>query len=100
MERVLSNFISNAMRYSENKKIIISIDKDTFSIENEGDHIAEEDLTKIWEKFYRVGNSTKHFTGGTGLGLSIAKNILTLHNADFGVVNTAIGVKFWFKLKN
>ena len=100
MERVLSNFIANAMRYSENKKIIISIDKDIFSIENEGDHIKEEDLTKIWEKFYRVGNSTKHFTSGTGLGLSIAKNILTLHNADFGVVNTDIGVKFWFRLND
>lgn len=98
MERAISNFISNAMRYSENKRIIVTLDENVFSVENEGNHISEEDLPKIWDKFYCVTKSTSHFTAGTGLGLSIAKNILNLHNAEFGVENTELGVRFWFKL--
>lgn len=98
LERVLSNFISNAMRYAENKKIIVTLTEDICSVENEGEHIAEDELDKIWDKFYCVGKSTSHFTGGTGLGLSIAKNILNQHNAEFGAKNTDSGVMFWFSL--
>ena len=98
LEQVLSNFILNAIRYAQNKQIVITANEEMVSVENEGKHIAEDELDKIWNKFYCVGNSAKHFTGGTGLGLSIAKNILNLHNAEFGVKNTDMGVMFWFSL--
>lgn len=98
LERVISNFLLNAIRYAENKTITVTLNGDIFSVENEGEHISEDELGKIWDKFYCVGKSTSHFTGGTGLGLSIAKNILNLHNAEFGVRNTESGVMFWFRL--
>lgn len=99
LEQVVSNFMLNAVRYAENKSITVTVNENIFAVENEGEHIAEEELGKIWDKFYCVGKSTHHFTGGTGLGLSIARNILTLHNADFGVKNTENGVMFWFSLQ-
>lgn len=98
LEQVVSNFMLNAIRYAENGAITVTVNEEIFSVENDGEHIAEDELDKIWDKFYCIGNSTHHFTGGTGLGLSIARNILALHNADFGVKNTASGVMFWFSL--
>lgn len=99
LEQVVSNFMLNAVRYAENKSITVTVNEDIFSVENFGEHIAEDELEKIWDKFYCVGKSTAHFTGGTGLGLSIARKILMLHNADFGAKNTENGVMFWFSLK-
>jgi len=67
-------------------------------IENEGSHIPESDLTKIWERFYKVDKSRNRNLGGTGLGLAITKNILNLHHSSFGVQNTEKGVLFYFTL--
>ena len=53
-------------------------------IENKGAHIEEEQLDKIWDRFYRVDAARKRSQGGTGLGLAISKNILELHNAEWG----------------
>ena len=55
-------------------------------------------LDRIWDKFYKVDKSGNKQLGGTGLGLSIVKNILFLHKSDFGVLNTNIGVCFYFTL--
>ena len=67
-------------------------------IHNEGSFIGDDDLDRIWDKFYKVDKSgSKHF-GGTGLGLSIVKNILFLHKSNFGVLNTDTGVRFYFTL--
>lgn len=101
MEQVITNFITNALRHvNENGTIYVSmIDKgDTISIEieNTGSSIPEEELTKIWDKFYKVDKSRNRKLGGTGLGLSIVKNILTAHNYSFGAENTDRGVKFYF----
>lgn len=105
IEQVLVNLISNAMRYVPiGGLIIFNIEKseDSFilSIENEGNHIPEDEITKIWERFYKVDKSRRRDVEGTGIGLSIVKNILILHNSKFGVENTEIGVKFFFILDN
>lgn len=103
IEQVIVNFITNAIRYTPNKEdIIISTidDKDRIKvcIENKGAHIEEEQLDKIWDRFYRVDAARKRSQGGTGLGLAISKNILELHNAEYGVKNTEDGVLFYFYL--
>ncbi|MGH0929631.1 sensor histidine kinase [Bacillus mycoides] len=103
IEQVIVNFITNAIRYTPDKEdiIISTIDEKNYikvCIENKGAHIEEEQLDKIWDRFYRVDAARKRSQGGTGLGLAISKNILELHNAEYGVKNTKDGVLFYFYL--
>ena len=105
IEQVLTNFVTNAIKYSEpNNQIIIDIkpveeDKIYFSIENTGAHIPDSDINKIWNQFYRGDTSRNRCARSTGLGLSIVKNLLQAHESEFGVMNTENGVKFYFTLK-
>ena len=97
------NFITNAIRYTPNKEdiIISTIDEKNrikVCIENKGTHIEEEQLDKIWDRFYRVDAARQRSQGGTGLGLAISKNILELHDAEYGAENTEDGVLFYFYL--
>ncbi|MBJ9982576.1 HAMP domain-containing histidine kinase [Bacillus sp. S70] len=103
IEQVIVNFITNAIRYTPNKEdiIISTIDeKDHIKvcIENKGTHIEEEQLDKIWDRFYRVDTARQRSQGGTGLGLAISKNILELHDTEYGAGNTEDGVLFYFYL--
>ncbi|HDX9641429.1 TPA: HAMP domain-containing sensor histidine kinase [Bacillus mobilis] len=103
IEQVIVNFITNAIRYTPNKEdIVISTidekDRIKVCIENKGTHIEEEQLDKIWDRFYRVDAARKRSQGGTGLGLAISKNILELHDTEYGVKNTEDGVLFYFYL--
>ncbi|PGL57393.1 sensor histidine kinase [Bacillus cereus] len=104
IEQVLTNFITNAIRYTPEKEniIISTIDEPSrikVCIENKGAHIEEDQLDKIWDRFYRVDTARQRSQGGTGLGLSISKNILELHGAKYGVHNTVDGVLFYFYLQ-
>lgn len=104
IEQVIVNFITNAIRYTPNKEdIIISTidekDRIKVCIENKGTHIEEEQLDKIWDRFYRVDAARQRSQGGTGLGLAISKNILELHDAKYGAENTEDGVLFYFYLQ-
>ncbi|EMY5505925.1 HAMP domain-containing sensor histidine kinase [Bacillus sp. FSL L8-0642] len=103
IEQVIVNFITNAIRYTPNKEdIMISTideqDRIKVCIENKGTHIEEEQLDKIWDRFYRVDAARHRSQGGTGLGLAISKNILELHDAEYGAENTEEGVLFYFYL--
>ena len=53
----------------------------------------------IWERYYKVDKVHRRATVGTGLGLSITREVLDLHNAQFGVNSTiGVGSTFWFEL--
>lgn len=103
IEQVITNFFTNAVRHCNNQgQITISMEEDIDRIiiffENTGSHIPEDDIDKIWDKFYKVDKSRNRKDGGTGLGLSIVKNILEMHMGSYGVENTKDGVKFNFAL--
>lgn len=100
ISRVVSNFLSNAIRHtSPGQHIAISIACGTSSamvcVENMGDPLSDEEIVHIWEQFYRAHPERGE---GTGLGLAICKGILELHHADYGVENTLSGVRFFFTL--
>ncbi|MDA2194654.1 MULTISPECIES: sensor histidine kinase [unclassified Bacillus cereus group] len=104
LEQVITNLFTNAIRYTDaNRTIVIDVNEKQHDVyigfENKGAHIAEENIDKIWDQFYRVDKSRKRVYGGTGLGLSIVKNILDLHNVKYGVTNTKDGVLFYFHLE-
>ncbi|RAS91769.1 two-component sensor histidine kinase [Priestia endophytica] len=103
IEQVITNFLTNAIHYTpQNEDIIISTIEENervkICIENKGVHIPKEQLDKIWDRFYRGDKSRQRSNGGTGLGLAITKNILELHNVQYGVSNTGDGVLFFFYL--
>ena len=103
MEKVFSNLIGNAIKYSpQGAEIDISIHegqtKYVCCIENSGTHIPEEAFPKIFEAFYRVEQSRSRKTGGSGLGLYIVQKILQLHDSCGSVRNTKTGVRFSFEL--
>ncbi|MEO1953490.1 MAG: ATP-binding protein [Campylobacterales bacterium] len=74
---VISNFIENACKYSEDE-VIVNIEKSSISVTDSGIGIKKDDLPKITDKFYRV--STNNWNNSLGLGLFLANNIITLHN--------------------
>ncbi|GAA0075746.1 HAMP domain-containing sensor histidine kinase [Clostridium sp. CTA-5] len=103
MEQVLTNLITNAIKYTpDGNSINISIneenDKFKISIQNMGINIPEEEIDKLFDKFYRIDKSRQRCENSTGLGLSIVKNILQLHNSKFSFRNIPNGVEFYFYL--
>jgi two-component system sensor histidine kinase VanS len=101
ISRVITNFLSNAIRHTDDGHAIIITVNDNgqtaeIRVENQGNPISEEDKKKIWNQFYRLEARTSK--SGTGLGLSISKEILELHQAAYGVENTKDGVCFFFSL--
>ena len=103
IEEVLTNYISNACNHLEGKKIVEikaeqNDDKIRISVFNTGKQIPEEDMERIWEKFYKVDKAHTREYGGSGIGLSIVKAIMDSVNGSYGVKNYTNGVEFWIEL--
>lgn len=104
IKQVLSNLITNGIKYcGSNKQVNIFVRHRGKNIQIEvidhGMGIAKEELPYIWERYYKSRTNHVRPTQGTGLGLSIVKEILTLHNAQFGVQSkVGKGTTFWFTL--
>lgn len=85
---VLDNLITNAIKYSDDKRIEITLTIDTnivkLTIANGVGAIDENDLEHIWRPFYVLEKSRSKELSGTGLGLPIIKTILDNHKLNFG----------------
>lgn len=104
IEEVVTNYMSNALNHLDyDRKIDVRIRTEngivTTSVFNTGDPIPEEDIDKIWDKFYKVDKARTREYGGSGIGLSIVKAILDAHQQTCGVKNYANGVAFYFTLE-
>lgn len=87
LTQVLDNIISNAMKYSpEGGKITFrTVEKNDFiiiSVSDEGVGIPQENISKVFERFYRVDKARTRKLGGTGLGLAIAKEMVEAHGGE------------------
>jgi two-component system phosphate regulon sensor histidine kinase PhoR len=90
MEGIFTNLISNAIKYTkEGGSILVRLeDENSFvkiSVADTGIGIKQEDLSRIFDKFYRVKSSETRQIIGTGLGLSIVKSIVDAHLGSIGV---------------
>ena len=104
IEEVVSNYLSNALNHVDGEmRIRIYYEEHDgrlrVCVANDGKNIPEEELDKLWIKFYKVDKARTREYGGSGVGLSIVKAIMDSHSKPCGVVNTADGVMFWFELE-
>jgi signal transduction histidine kinase len=91
---IILNLFENAVKYSpETSTIIIDLKQNNntviLQVRDEGNGIPEEDKTRIFEKFYRIGNENTRSTKGTGLGLYIVKHLAELHQGNVSVRNNS-----------
>ncbi|NCZ57778.1 MAG: histidine kinase [Actinobacteria bacterium] len=90
LEMAISNLIENAINYSPNKtNVVVSLNNidglAEIKVKDQGIGISNENIERIFERFYRVDPARSRATGGTGLGLSIVKHIITNHGGDISV---------------
>jgi two-component system, OmpR family, phosphate regulon sensor histidine kinase PhoR len=92
----LRNLIANASGYSpEGTTIAVNATRvggrTVLSVSDEGPGIPEEDISRVFERFYRVDKSRARDPGGTGLGLAIVKHLVELHGGEVRAENRASG---------
>ena len=100
MEQVLDNLIVNAKKNVHPGGILrleLTLNGGAlhFSIFNQGRPIPENELPKIWTKFYRDSDAEY---SGSGLGLSIVAQILSMQKLSYGAESLADGVRFYFSI--
>ena len=108
IEQVVTNYFSNALKNvkerNSRKQIKIYLKKSDeqgkvrVSIFNTGDSISEENVERIWKRFYKVDSARNREKGGTGIGLALVKAIMSKYNNSYGVKNVSNGVEFFFEL--
>jgi two-component system, OmpR family, sensor histidine kinase SenX3 len=86
----LGNLVANAVNYSpDHTKVVVAVRREgdlaELSVTDQGVGIPEQDLKRIFERFYRVDPARSRITGGTGLGLAIVKHIAATHGGDVAV---------------
>jgi PAS domain S-box-containing protein len=106
--QVLSNYISNALKYSADDqpvRVLVELDGGTaiVSVQDKGRGLPAEEQEQVWDLFHRVpGIELQSSTGGggsLGLGLYISKRIVELHHGQVGVESEeGQGSTFWFRL--
>ncbi len=103
LEQVISNFLTNAIKYSpDTKRIVVAgkTDRDNIivSVQDFGIGIAKENLDKLFDRYYRVDNTAMRFEG-LGLGLFISSEILKRHQGSFWIESEpGEGSTFYFRL--
>lgn len=106
MNRVMSNLIENAIKYAgKNKTIQVKTWDDAqwvyIEIKDNGVGIKPDDITHIFDKFYRVKNDSTHAIKGSGLGLYLVKYFIELHSGTIAAESQlGVGTTFTIKLKN
>ena len=103
IEAVVTNYLTNALNHlSKDGYILINMVRREHDVRvyvyNTGEPIPEEDIDKLWIKFYKVDKARTREYGGNGIGLSIVAATMQAHGKDYGVENVEDGVRFYFDL--
>ena len=102
MDQIITNYLTNAIKHAEEvekeTKIEIKVEKVSnkirVSVFNTGENIPEEDLQRIWGRFYKLDSSRNRQDGGSGIGLALVKAIMNNYQNEYGVENKKNGVEF------
>ena len=106
MSQIVTNYLTNAIKHvkevDEEKYIkitnIIMKEKKKVRVTlfNTGENITKENLSRIWNRFFKADEARNREDGGSGIGLSIVRAIMNNYGNDFGVENKENGVEFYF----
>ena len=108
IEQVITNYLTNAIKNTKEvdgdkfirieNEVIIDLNKVRIKVFNTGEFIKEEDMARIWNRFFKVDESRNREDGGTGIGLSFVKAIMGNYGNSYGVINRDNGVEFYIDL--
>lgn len=103
ISEVITNYLTNAIHYVLPKgeiRINYFLEEGQVKVQvyNTGNSLPEEELDKIWVKFYKVDKARTREYGGNGIGLSIVAATMEAHNKEYGVRNMEDGIAFYFCL--
>ena len=105
IEQVITNLVSNSINYGSEKgtteiSFESNVEKIIVKVNDNGEGITEENMPRLFQRFFRVDVSRSRSQGGSGLGLAIVKHIIDAHNENIYVQSTlGVGSEFSFSLK-
>ena len=109
MEQAFTNYFTNAIKHTKEvngeKYIEIKVKENKeknlvrISVFNTGETLSDEDLARIWGRFYKVDESRNRADGGTGIGLALVKAIMNNYKTKYGAVNRESGIEFYFDIQ-
>ena len=109
ISQIITNYLTNAIKHVEDVggekyiKITNTILQDKGKVRvtvfNTGNNISEENLTRVWNRFFKADEARNRDDGGSGIGLSIVRAIMNNFGNDFGVENKENGVEFYFEVE-
>jgi signal transduction histidine kinase len=103
VRQVMLNFIDNSIKYTSAGRVIVSLKQEhqelVFSVSDTGKGLTREEITKLFNKFSRVGGSSRFHTEGTGLGLYVARQIVREHRGDVAVDSPGTGKGSTFSMR-
>jgi len=93
LRRAFTNLVDNAVKYGHRARVNIEASPKhfTITIEDAGPGIADTELERVFEPFYRIETSRNRDTGGTGLGLAVVRSIIRSHGGEITLSNSPKG---------
>jgi len=108
ISQIITNYLTNAIKHVKEirgekyikitNKVLADNGKVRVTVFNTGDNILEENLTRVWNRFFKADEARNRNDGGSGIGLSIVRAIMNNYGNDFGVENKENGVEFYFEI--
>lgn len=108
LSQIITNYLTNAIKHVKDvdgekyikitNVVLQDKQKARVAVFNTGDNISEENLNRIWNRFFKADEARNRDDGGSGIGLSIVRAIMNNYGNDYGVKNKPNGVEFYFEV--
>ena len=108
LSQIITNYLTNAIKHVKDvdgekyikitNVVLQDIQKARVTVFNTGENISEENLNRIWNRFFKADEARNRDDGGSGIGLSIVRAIMNNYGNDYGVKNKPKGVEFYFEV--